>query len=130
MEFIRKIINRIICFIKKNNTKLLPEAEAKNEFVYFENDICEESSKIDTRNIDYLDKKQEFLETYQKFKDGKIKPEHILITDLIDFEVMMIQEQMILEEKVEKEKQVIKSQKMKILKQNEEIIALKKALNN
>lgn len=128
MEFIKRIITRIICFVKKNNIKLL--LESKDESVYLENYMYEESSKIDTKNIDYLDRKQDFFETYQKFKDGKIKPENILITDLIDFEVMMLQEQMILEENLEKEKQIIKNQKMKILKQNEEIVSLKKALNN
>ena len=121
MEFIKKIINKIKTFFKNRTQKLLVEINENKDDIDFKNEtieidseeILDEFTQIDMINIDYLDRKKEFFETYQKFKDGKIKKEHLLITDLIDFEMMMLQEENILKAKIEKESNKIKGNKLR-----------------
>lgn len=105
MEFITKIINKIRNFINikfNKQQKMLPigyEAEKNVDF---------EDAKSDTHN------KEEFFRIYQAYKKGQIKKEHLLITDLIDIELMMMEENALLAKKIINERENIKQQKDKL----------------
>ena len=99
MGFIRNIINKIKNFFR-------PRLVAGQEEIVenkAENNINQSSSV-------YRENRKEFFRIYKDYKDGKIKEEDLLITDLIDIELMMLEEKSILEEKIEKEEKKIGEQ--------------------
>ena len=65
---------------------------------------------------------------YQAYKDGKIKKEHLLITDLIDIELMMMQEEIELDEKIHYEEENIRNQEIRLAQLLNEKISLEKKI--
>ncbi len=109
MEFIKTIINKI-----KNLFRPRLGAGQSSEG---ENDLDEiiENSKYDCQTINDLEtnnieNKEQFFKMYQAYKEGKIKKENLLITDLIDIELMLLEEENILNDKIEKEEKKISEQ--------------------
>lgn len=119
MEFITKIINKIKNFINlkfNKQQKMLPSG--------FEEEIVDfEDSKSDTHS------KEEFFRIYQAYKNGQIKKEHLLITDLIDIELMMMEEKTLLDKKIISEKQNVKQQKNQLDNLMKQKIDLEKRVN-
>ena len=139
MELIKKIIKKLLVFLKNRNQKLLgasQEVEKDNdlqlELINEENEdeIIEEISSYDSIGIDYSNRKKDFFETYKKFKEGKIKRENLIVTDLIDYEIMMMQEEFMLNKKISNQNECIEKQKETIKKLNTKMKSLDKILDN
>lgn len=96
MKLIEKIaffFNRLFGRNTFKNNKLLTEG-------VIEENIDFDSISIKNEVINESEKK-EFFRVYQAYKDGKINPDKILITDLIKIEMMMEEESMMLKRKIE-----------------------------
>ncbi len=118
-----KLFEKIVNFIKRllgrnllNETKYLldnSENESENSIEFIkeniENDIdleknisdelIDDSKQIYFDNEDFNAKK-DFFEMYEAYKTGKINPENMLITDLIQIELMMQEEMTVLDREI------------------------------
>ena len=124
MYFIKKLIEKIRSIFRWNflsKQGLLPEGCNQENIkhinnVTIKNDIQKIENSTDmaneiTQNEKY---KSDFFRMYQAFKDGKIKKENLLITDLIDIELMMMTEKELLKEQISYEEEEIKLQEIKL----------------
>ena len=109
MKFIKMIINKI-----KNFFRPKLGAGRVNDI---ENSLEEitEQSKHNFQTLNFLEKnnienKEQFFKMYQAYKEGKIRAEKLLITDLIDMELMLLEEEKILNDKIEKKEKKISEQ--------------------
>lgn len=139
MNIIKKIINKIKRYFQKkqiaNNRRY--ELEAPKD-----NPICIDNitSKITcTPKCNIVDnflsdsgstaeEKSNFFKMYEAYKQRKIMPENMLITDLINVELIMQHELELLNSEAEIRKNNIKSQEETIKKLEQEEIELKKQI--
>jgi len=96
MEFFKKILNKLRNLFKKQ--KLLTNGGSN----------CIDDLDTDTRT------KEEFFRIYKAYQAGKIKKEHLLITDLIDIELMMMEEEALLDNNIINEQENIEKQNIEI----------------
>lgn len=87
--------------IKRDNVKLLTETDGiKNEEI--SKDIVNDEIKEVEQNIKTNDNNKNFFIIYNNFKKGIIQPSDLMISDLIKIQIMLIEENNIIDEKVKK----------------------------
>lgn len=109
MGFIKNIINKIKNLIRPRlGAGQFEETDNKLE------NITEKSKQniqnINSLEVNNIENKEQFLKIYQAYKEGKIKEENLLITDLIDIELMLLEEDKLLKNKIGKEEKNISNQ--------------------
>ena len=147
MNFFKKIIQHLYDIIHRKNYLL----EEKNDVVDEENidnsiissqnaetnpvseDICvieENEEELDNSLLLTNFTKKEFIEVYNNYKAGKINPKYLAFNDLVQIELMLMQENKLYEEKIERLKNETKNNQEKIEEYKNKITKLKATLAN
>jgi len=147
MGFLKRIIQHLYNIIHRKNYLL----EEKNEVLDEENidngiissqeaepkplseDIClieENEEELDNSLLLTNFTKKEFIEVYNNYKAGKINPKYLAFNDLVQIELMLIQENKLYEEKIEKLKNETEKNQEKIEEYKNKITKLKAILAN
>lgn len=109
MEFIKTIINKIKnLFRPRLGAGKINEAE--NDLEEIKEEPKQYIQDFNSLEINNIENREQFFKMYQAYKEGKIKEENLLITDLIDIELMLLEEENILNDKIEKEEKKISEQ--------------------
>ena len=118
-DFIKRIFNKPSLEEKTNLLLNEPQEIRQNELLEMQQNKHQEiplnysqemASKKPVTDEEKNVENKEFFELYQNYKNGKINPKYLLITDLIKIELMMQEEQLILEDKIKSENEKIKKQ--------------------
>lgn len=144
MEFFKKIVNKIQTFLtnifKPQKLLNVPSSEQIDS-------SSKEETLVDSSNNSIINNitqpqeelsprekaKKEFLQIYQAYKDGNVKKEHLLITDLINIQILMLDEINALNQKIilQKQENGIKENELKQLLYKKSLLEEKfKSLNH
>lgn len=115
MEFIKKIIEKIKSLFNRNNNLLSEgvEVEEKLEEIAIIEETIEEKNNEGIQ-IPSRYTKEEFFNMYNNYKEGKIDKSKMLISDLIAVELMLQKENEEYEKKIDREKEVLSNQIIRI----------------
>lgn len=129
MNIFKKIINKIKSFFQRKQLGSSTMYRLEEPRDNYEVDRAIEIEKLTISEEASSDDKKVFFDMYEAYKNKKIDPNNMLITDLIKVSLMLSHEQSILNKEIENMETIVKLQENKLQKLVHQESELRNQLN-